>query len=304
MLAAVAWVVLGAAMAFSQTSTRTSPAKPAVVTAAAPDAANAATDPTLGITFDVVSIKPSNPQSGYYGVRTLPEGDSLSADNFTVDDMVRWAYHLGHRWGEPDHPDVPKWYGTDRYDIRAKVAGSDLDKWHKLNEEARRLVLRKVLAERFKLACHFADVDGPVYNLVIDKGGLKMQEASPYHFHSPGDPSMAYTGPGMTMRDTPNGPLTVFQRMDMAEFVKSDAFAITVDRPVIDKTGLTGVYNFSLDFSYQQIAAAPSQEGVAPEPTSPDIFTALQKQLGLKLEAGRGPVSQFVVDHLERPTEN
>ena len=134
-LFAAAWVALAAASALSQpprpsatpTTTAVTPATTAAraTTAAAPDATNAATDPTLGITFDVVSIKPSNPQSGYYGVRTLPEGDSLSADNFTVDDMVRWAYHLGHRWGEPEHPDVPKWYGTDRYDIRAKVATLD-----------------------------------------------------------------------------------------------------------------------------------------------------------------------------------
>jgi uncharacterized protein (TIGR03435 family) len=110
---------------------------------------------------------------------------------------------------------------TDRYDIRAKVAAEDVDAWHKLNEEARRLMLRTVLAERLKFACHFADNEVPVYNLVIAKGGLKMTEAkpdeiSPWHFHAPGDPSTAYSGPGMTMRDTPNGPLTVFQRMDMA----------------------------------------------------------------------------------------
>jgi len=272
-------------------------------------ATTAAADPTLGIAFDVVSIKPSGPQSSNYGVRTLPEGDTLSADNFSVEDMVRWAYHLGHRWGEPEHPDVPKWYSTDHYDIRAKVAAEDVDKWHKLNEEGRRLVLRKVLAERFKLVCHFQDVDGPVYNLVIAKGGLKMTEAkpgevSPYHFHSPGDPSMAYTGPGMTMRDTPNGPLTVFQRMDMAEFEKSDVFAYTLDRPVIDKTGLAGVYNFSLDFSWQQISGAPASEGIAAEPTSSDIFTALQKQLGLKLEPAQGRISQLIVDHVERPSED
>jgi uncharacterized protein (TIGR03435 family) len=273
-------------------------------------AATATADPTLGVTFDVVSIKPSGPQSSYYGVRTLPEGDTLSADSFTVDDMVRWAYHLGHRWGEPEHPNVPKWYSTDRYDIRAKVAAEDADKWHKLNEEARRLMLRKVLAERFKLVCHFADIDGPVYNLTVAKGGLKMTEAkpgevSPYHFHSPGDPSMAYTGPGMTTRDTPNGPLTVFQRMDMASFVKSDIFAYTLDRPVIDKTGVTGVYNFSLDFSWQPISGAPAAEGAASDPSgSPDIFTALQKQLGLKLEPGQGPISQLIVDHVERPAED
>ena len=308
MLAAVAWVVLGAAMAFSQTSTRTSPAKPAVVTSAALDAANAATDPTLGITFDVVSIKPSGPQSSSYGVMTPPESDTLSADNVTVDSLVRWAYHLGHRWGEAEHQDVPKWTMTDRYDIRAKVAAEDVAAWYKLNEEARRLVLRKVLAERFKLACHFADVEQPVYNLVIANGGLKMQEAkpgevSPYHFYFPGDPNTAYSGSGMTMRMTPNGPLTVFQRMDMTEFVKSDAFASNVDRPVIDKTGLTGVYNFELDYSPQLHSAGP--EGTASYPTGrPDVFTAIQKQLGLKLEPGRGPVSQLIVDHVERPSEN
>jgi uncharacterized protein (TIGR03435 family) len=310
LIVAAALLAAGAPIVLAQTSARPSPdARTATPAATAPAATTAASDPTLGIAFDVVSIKPSGPQSSNYGVRTLPEGDTLSAENFSVDDMVRWAYHLGHRWGESEHPDVPKWYSTDRYDIRAKVAGPDVDAWHKLNEEGRRLVLRKVLAERFKLACHFEDVGGPVYNLVIAKGGLKMTEAkpgdvSPYHFHSPGDPSMAYTGPGMTMRETPNGPLTVFQRMDMAEFEKSDIFAYTLDRPVIDKTGLTGGYNFSLDFSWQPISGAPASEGVASEPTSPDIFTALEKQLGLKLEPGRGAIRQLIVDHVERPSED
>jgi uncharacterized protein (TIGR03435 family) len=105
------------------------------------------------------------------------------------------------------------------------------------------------------------------------------------------------------MRMTPNGPLTVFQRMDMTSFARSDVFAYTVDRPVIDKTGLTGVYNFTLDFSWQQISAGPSPGG-ASEPASPDIFTALQQQLGLKLEPARGQVSHLVVDHIERPSEN
>ena len=267
-------------------------------------------DPTLGITLRCGSIKPSGPQSSYYGVRTLPEGDTLSADSFTLDDMVRWAYHLGHRWGEPEHPNVPKWYSTDRYDIRAKVAAEDVDKWHKLNEEARRLMLRKVLAERFKLVCHFEDVEGPVYNLTVAKGGLKMTEAkpgevSPYHFHSPGDPSMAYTGPGMTTRDTPNGPLTVFQRMDMASFVKSDIFAYTLDRPVIDKTGVTGVYNFSLDFSWQPISGAPAAEGAAIRSNrQPRHLYRAAEAAWAEVGARQGPIRQLIVDHLERPTED
>jgi uncharacterized protein (TIGR03435 family) len=131
----------------------------------------------------------------------------------------------------------------------------------------------------------------------------KPGEISPWHFHFPGDPNTAYSGSGMTMRDTPNGPITVYQRMDMAEFVKSGTFAYTVDRPVIDKTGLAGVYNFSMDFSYRPLSAT-QPEGAASEPTSPDIFTALQKQLGLKLEAGRGPIRELIVDHVEQPSQD
>ena len=299
---AIAWMAVAATGAIAQAGPKQHGAQNVV-------APTTATDPTLGITFDVVTIKPSGPQSSYYGVRIPNDGDSISMGNYTVDDMVRWAYHLGSRWGEAEHQDVPKWYETDRYDIQAKVAAEDVAAWHKLNEEARRLVFRKVLAERFKFVCHFAEVEQPVYNLVIAKGGLKMTEAkpdeiSPYHFHQPGDPNTAYSGPGMSMRDTKNGPLTVFQRMDMASFSKSNIFAATLDRPVIDKTGLTGVYNFELDFSYMSITATPSQDGVAAEPSSPDIFTALQKQLGLKLEPGRGVVHQLIVDHVERPSED
>jgi uncharacterized protein (TIGR03435 family) len=165
-----------------------------------------------------------------------------------------------------------------------------------------------VLADRFKFACHFVNVEVPVYNLVIAKGGLKMKEAkpgeiSPWKFHAPGDRDTPNAGMGIPTVMTPNGPLAVFQGVDMASFAISNVFAYGVDRPVIDKTGLTGVYNFTLDFSWQQLTAGTSQAG-ASEPAGPDIFTALQQQLGLKLEPARGQVSHLVVDHLERPSEN
>ncbi len=276
----------------------------------APPAPAPVADPTLGVAFDVVSIKPSGPQSGLYGVHIPDNGDGLSMGHYTVDEMVRWAYHLGQRWGEPEHPNVPNWYMTDRYDVQAKVAPSDAAVWHRLDYEGQQLLFRKVLADRFKFACHFVDADEPVYDLVVAKGGLKMKEAkpdevSPYHFHQPGDPSTAYSGPGMSIRYTPNGWTTVFQRLDMTSFAKSNVFAEALDRPVIDKTGVTGVYNFSLDFSYQPTTAVPPQAGAASEPTpGPDIFTALQQQLGLKLEPGRGAIRQLIVDHVERPSED
>ena len=288
------------------------PDGPGTQCAGAPSAT--APDPTLGIDFDVVSIKlnkDSRPRA--YGVTIPPDGDSLSIDYFTTEDIVQWAYHLVNAWRDDQYDGAPKWFNTDRYDIRAKVAGSDVETWHKLDKEARRYVLRKVLADRFHLTCHFAVVQNqPVYNLVVAKGGLKIKEAkpgeiSPFKFHVAGDPSTPYSGPGITMRPSPDRPndwIYVFQRLDMTSLVNSGIFYDIVDRPVIDKTGLTGVYNYSLDFNSSPLSAGAKTEGEAPEPDSPDIFTALQQQVGLKLEAGRGPVRHLVIDYIDKPSED
>ena len=302
-LLATVWIGLTTSFALAQSTAPASSTVTATVAAATP-----AADPTLGITFDVVSIK--HTEQGPSRVTNPSDGDGITITNSTLREIILWNYHVGTLRAD-QLQGAPGWFSSvdENYEIHAKIAPSDVATWQKLDDEARRLVFRKVLADRFKFACHFVDVEGPVYNLVIAKGGLKMKEAkpgeiSPWKFHEPGDPSTPRSGIGMTTRMTPNGPLTVFQGMDMSSFAKSDVFAYTVDRPVIDKTGLTGVYNFELDFSWQQISAAPTPEGVASEPTSPDIFAALQQQLGLKLEPARGPVSHLVVDHIERPSEN
>lgn len=270
-----------------------------------------AADAGAGISFDVVSIKPDDTTSmGPYGVTMPPDGDNLDIDRFTTQDIVQWAYHLVNAWRDDQYDGAPKWFDKQRYDIRAKVAASDVEAWRKLDKEARRQMLRKVLAERFHLACHFAVVENqPVYNLVVAKGGLKIKEAkpgeiSPYKFHVAGDPSTPYAGPGITLRPSPDRPnhwISVFQQLDMTSLVNSDFFSGVVDRPVIDKTGLKGAYNYSLDFDEKPLSAAPGPEGEAAKTDSPDIFVALPKQVGLKLEAGRGPVRHLVIDHVERP---
>jgi uncharacterized protein (TIGR03435 family) len=304
-LLTVAWGTLGVPMAFSQTSASPSPA---TLPATPPTSATpAAADPTLGITFDVVSIK--HTEQGPSRVTNPGDGDGITITNSTLSEIIRWNFNVGTLRGDQIQG-APGWFSSpdENYEIQAKIAESDIATWQKLDDEARRLVFRKVLADRFKFASHFVDVEVPVYNLVIAKGGLKMKEAkpgeiSPWKFHEAGDPSTPYSGRGMTQRQTPDGWITVYQRFDMETFATSDTFAYTVGRPVINKTGLTGVYNFSLDFSYQPLSASPSAEGGAPEPSSPDIFTAL-KTIGLKLEPGRGKVSHLVVDHLERPSED
>jgi uncharacterized protein (TIGR03435 family) len=266
----------------------------------------------MGISFDVVSIKPNNQPSpkGGYGVTIPPEGDSIDIDFFTTQDIIQWAYHLVNAWRDDQYDGAPKWFNTARFDIRAKVADRDVDAWRKLDKEARRHVLRKVLAERFHLVCHFAVVENqPVYNLVVAKAGLKIKEAkpgeiSPWKFHVAGDPSTPYSGPGLTTRPAPDRPnhwISVFQQLDMKSLINSDFFNGVVDRPVIDKTGLTGAYNYSLDFNSRPLSASAKPEGEAADPDSPDIFTALERQVGLKLEAGRGPVRHLVIDHVEQP---
>jgi uncharacterized protein (TIGR03435 family) len=320
------WVVVAAPIALAQTSApvksnATVAATPATApatsvspatTAAGPVAATPAADPTLGITFDVVSIKPVKADPSVYLPERLsnpPDGDGITLENYTLFDIIRWN-HNNSMFFEDQIVDAPKWFLTDRYTIQAKVADTDVAAWHKLNDAARRLVFRKMLVERFKFTYHFADADQPVYNLVVAKGGLKIHEAkpgeaSPYNFKNglnPDGTRAAYTGAGVTMRDAPDGyPMWVFQQSHFSSFAK-DFLSNRVGRHVIDKTGLTGPYNFALEFALEQEVSASAANDSGPVRAS--IFTAVQEQLGLKLESATGPVSHLYIDHIERPSEN
>ncbi|MGD0888060.1 MAG: TIGR03435 family protein [Acidobacteriaceae bacterium] len=329
MLHAAMWVVVAAPIALAQTSApvksnATVAATPAAApttsvspatTAAGPVAATPAADPTLGITFDVVSIKPVKADPSVYLPERLsnpPDGDGITLENYSLFDIIRWN-HNNSMFFDDQIVDAPKWFLTDRYTIQAKVADSDVAAWHKLNDAARRLVFRKMLVERFKFTYHFADVEQPVYNLVVAKDGLKIKEAkpgeaSPYNFKTsdgslnPDGTRVAYAGAGVTQRAAPDGyPMSVFQQSHFSSFAK-DFLSNRVGRHVIDKTGLTGPYNFTLEFAPEQGAGISTADDTGPVRAS--IFTAVQEQLGLKLESATGPVSHLYIDHIERPSEN
>jgi uncharacterized protein (TIGR03435 family) len=306
------WVALCGTHALAQTATP--PASTATTVSVTP-----AADPTLGISFDVVSIKLVKEDANAF----LPErltnptnGDGIILENYTLFDIIRWN-HNNSMFHDDQIVDAPKWFLTDRYTIQAKVADSDVAAWHTLNDAARRLVFRKMLVDRFKFTYHFADVEQPVYNLVVDKGGLKIKEAkpgeaSPYNFKTsdgslnPDGTRVAYTGAGVTVRPAPDGNMMwVFQQSHFSSFAK-DFLSTQTGRHVIDKTGLTGPYNFALIFMPEQrvINAAPDSDESAAEPSRASIFTALQEQLGLKLESAKGPVSHLFIDHIERPSED
>ena len=282
----------------------TAPAPPAPASApVAPAATAAATppaDPTLGITFDTVSIRPTQPGPSH--ITNPLDGDGITVENSTLFEIVRWNFNKSSL-RQDQLQGVPDWFYTDNYEIHAKVADSDVAAWQKIGEGGHRMVFRKMLADRFKAAWHFADIDSPVYNLVVDKRGLKIEEAkpgegSPYFKTAKKTGScglnldgtvMSQTGAALTMCPAPDGyPMYVFQQQHLSSFAKGflSRFA---ERPVVDKTGLTTeTYNFSLEFAFDQgvDAAATSDFG----PSRPSISTALQEQLGLKLEPARGPV--------------
>jgi uncharacterized protein (TIGR03435 family) len=165
----------------------------------------------------------------------------------------------------------PDWIDSARYDLNAKIEGDAL-----LTQEQMQPLLRNLFVERFHLVVHREQKIVPGYALVIAKGGSKLQPNKGAPFHGMiGDNEIR------------------FWNESIKSFV--DILESPVDRPIIDRTGLDGTYDIALKFA------------TADDPNSdlPDIFTALQEQLGLKLVPQKVPVEILVIDHVDKiPTEN
>jgi uncharacterized protein (TIGR03435 family) len=178
----------------------------------------------------------------------------------------------------------PTWIDTDLYYFEAKAddpsAGPDRI----------RAMMQTLLVDRFKLVVHRATQEEQFYTLVAGKNGSKMQEAKEGRRGR-----IDYTtGPGKI----------IFTECGLAGL--TNALSNMLESPVLDNTGLKGFYNFSLEYADPRWAGRSKDGHPLPsELTSrPDIFTAVQEQLGLKLEAKKGPLEILVVDHIERPSEN
>jgi uncharacterized protein (TIGR03435 family) len=250
-------------------------------------------DPSIVIPqFDVISVKPAK--------------DSMTRMQFTPDGLrgtgvtVRFLLYEGY--GGINSEQVigePAWTNTDGFDIEAKVAPADVPTLGKMTFEQRRTMFQSILADRFKLAVHHETRELPLYVLTVAKGGPKFKESAP-------DDSAAATPHrrGMMMN---RGKLTA---TDAQLSMLVTMLSRTIGRTIADKTGLTGNYDFTLEWTPDEGAAAPpkSSDGsaapAAGEDTGASIFTALQEQLGLKLESTKGPIDVIVIDHIEKPSEN
>jgi uncharacterized protein (TIGR03435 family) len=287
--------------------------------------------------FEVASVKPAAPITGNFirvGMRGGPgssDPGQITYTNVTVKNVLMNAYGV-----KGFQISGPGWLDSERYDIVAKLPRG-------ATKAEFMAMLQNLLAERFKLTLHREKKDLPMYALVVGKNGPKLKESVDDPAPKEGGPA---DGPAATMGKLTMGrdgfpvlPAAAGGRGAMAMTMMNGNARMTangqtmaglaemlsnqLDLPVVDMTGLTGKYDYTLYFAPEGLAGMRLPGGLPPPPppgeagggmpaanapdaqSNPNLFTALQEQLGLKLEQRKGPVDLLVIDHLEKaPIEN
>lgn len=246
----------------------------------------AQTQPAAGgqPSFEVASIKPSAP--GGRGMQMqIGGGGRFNAKNVTVKMLIQHAYNVR----DFQISGGPAWLTSEHYDVVAKAEGDQ-----QIRPEQLRLMVQALLADRFKLTFHRDTKELPIYALVVAKNGPKLQ------------PSEAQ-GEEQRMMRMGRGQVTA---QGVGIDMLANNLAQQLGRTVIDKTGLTGRYDLKLEWTpdisqpFGPKEFGPDGPPPAADPGGPSIFTALQEQLGLKLETQKGPVEIIVIDHIEKASEN
>jgi uncharacterized protein (TIGR03435 family) len=233
--------------------------------------------------FEVATIKRSDPNGRR--LYSIGNGTEVTAVGVTVNDLIVFAYGVHAR----QISGAPAWVESDKFDIRGKPEGG------RPNPTQFKMMLQKLLADRFKLAFHRDKKQLTVYALTVGKNGPKLtrsESASPI-------PNLVPRGPG-------NLPA---RNVTMEEFAGNLQGAV-LDRPVVDQTGLKGRFDFQLQWTPDETQFASTRgPGEPPKPpegaeTQRDLFTAIQQQLGLKLESTKVQMGVLVIDKVEKPSEN
>jgi uncharacterized protein (TIGR03435 family) len=264
--------------------------------------------------FEVASIKPEPPhpdQGGVHGCFGGPgtrDPSRYRCSRATVGMMAFQAYGI-KMYQFPAYST----YATTEYMVDAKVPEG-------ATAEQARLMLRNLLAERFKLAAHFEAEETPIYQLTVAQGGPRIKESAPVDPGAPRAPNVADSqlkkdGDGFPIVAPQPGSMRILRANGMIRLVNGtmpldslvNYLNQQLDRPVIDATGLTAKYDFTLTFSSESVkegsaslmAAAPG-EAAEPAGGGRTVFSALERDLGLKLEKAKGMVDIFVIDHVEK----
>jgi uncharacterized protein (TIGR03435 family) len=224
-------------------------------------------------TFDVTSVKVNTDGGGGGYPGLAAGGQRFTATRLPLVALIMVAYDVtpGQVVGVPG-------FFTEFYDVEGKCD-------HPITKEQASHMFQALLADRFKLTVHRESREQPIYALVVGKNGVKLHESQ----EDIAPPQVKQSGTGFVVKSAPMATLTLI-------------LSQVVGRTVVDKTGLTGRYDFTLQYTPERARregeAASNPDGL------PSIFTALQEQLGLKLESQKGPVEFIVVDHAEKPSGN
>jgi uncharacterized protein (TIGR03435 family) len=250
------------------------------------------------LSFEVASIKANT--SGARNSGSSTRDGYFSAKNVTVKQLLMQAYRM------QDFQIIggPGWINADRFDIEARAESGAVKPPDGPRDPSRpgpmALMLQSLLEDRYELKIRHDMRDMPVYTLVVAKDGSKLKptvEGKP----GPGGPT-----PGSTRTNGSNGKFdmsgTGVPPTQLAAMLSQQ-----LRRPVIDKTNLTGAYDFELNWYADNTANALAPAGDLPpasDAAGPSIFTAVQEQLGLKLESTKGPVEVLVIESIRKPSEN
>ena len=250
--------------------------------------------PTAPVSFEVASIKPRPTSGGEPIIRRQP-GGRLDAQNVAAWHLLTLAYQLQpfQLVGGPD------WVSKDRFDILAKLEGDPAPVPQGPGPDQIALATRALLAERFKLVIRKETRELDIYALVMARPGGK-----------PG-PALKPSTTDCAAEARKNEPAFCGSRQNFGHirFVGmplstfANGMAGQLSRVVVDRTGLTGNWDFELTFLPPRLPTGPLPPGVTipVDPNAPTIFTAVQEQLGLKLDSTKGPVDVWVIDSIEKP---
>ncbi|MBZ5577256.1 MAG: TIGR03435 family protein [Acidobacteriia bacterium] len=235
--------------------------------------------------FEVATVKPSNPDERRFGINVRP-GGAFATVGTTLRDLMTFAFGIHARQIISE----PGWGATDKFDITAKPDIEGIP-----NDRQIRAMMQKLLADRFKLTIHHDQKELTVYTITVAQNGPKLTKSQSNGVALPG---LGFRGPGnMMARNATIG--------DVANLLQTMVF----DRPVVDQTGLKDRFDLTLNWAPDETQFRVRGDQPPPPPpaeadTRPDLFKAIQEQLGLKLESTKAPVDVLVIDHVEKPESN
>lgn len=238
--------------------------------------------------FEVATIRPGHPDDK---LRFRMAPAELNIENASITDLIRFAYAVK---SSAQLPKSPHWIDTDKFDINAKIGESQFEAMKKIPPNQRfdqfRLMVQSLLADRFALKLSIQKKDLPVYALIVAKGTPKLTAIN-----------SSNTMPGLDGNRKGQLKASGVSMPFFTDWVSRQPE--TGERVVLDATSLKGTYNFELNWSpddgHTQLL---NEEPV--QPTGPSFFTALQEQLGLKLESRKAPIEVLIIDQVEHPSEN